>query len=85
MLNAAKITPWDQRLARLIVYPFRKTLLHPNHLTTLTLILGQAAAWTFALLMEQLAWLAALFYMLAVFFDHMDGELARMTNKTSSF
>jgi len=83
--NTAKITPWDQKLARLLVYPFRKTRLHPNHLTTLTLILGQAAAWTFALLMEQLAWLAALFYMLAVFFDHMDGELARMTNKTSSF
>jgi len=32
-----------------------------------------------------LAWCAALLYMLAVFSDHMDGELARMTGKTSSF
>lgn len=77
--------PWDQQLARWLVAPFNNTPLHPNHLTTLTLILGQCAAWIFAFAMEQLAWFAALLYMLAVFSDHMDGELARMTGKTSSF
>jgi len=76
--------PYDQRLARVLVAPFRHTALHPNHLTTVTLILGQAAAVMFAVNID-LAWCAALLYMLAVFSDHMDGELARMTGKTSSF
>jgi len=84
MVTTSKTLPWDQRLARLLVRPFKNTPLHPNHLTTLTLILGQCAAWTFAFAIE-MAWLAALLYMLAVFSDHMDGELARMTGKTSSF
>jgi archaetidylinositol phosphate synthase len=76
--------PYDQRLANLLVTPLKNTPVHPNHLTTLTLILGQAAAWTFAFAID-LAWLAALLYILAVFSDHMDGELARMTGKTSAF
>ena len=76
--------PYDQRLANLLVTPLKNTPVQPNHLTTLTLILGQAAAWTFAFAIE-LAWFAALLYMLAVLSDHMDGELARMTGKTSGF
>ena len=85
MQNLKQITPWDQRLANKLVSPFRESSLHPNHLTTITLILGQLTAWLFALFMEQLAWIAALLYMLAIFSDHMDGELARMTGKTTSF
>ena len=76
--------PYDQRLANLLVTPFKNTPVHPNHLTTVTLLLGQAAAWMFAIAID-LAWMAALLYMLAVFSDHMDGELARMTGKTSNF
>src|SRR3970040_317544 len=76
--------PYDQRLANLLVTPFKNTPVHPNHLTTVTLLLGQAAAWMFAFAIG-LAWMAALLYMLAVFSDHMDGELARMTGKTSDF
>ncbi len=77
--------PYDQQLAGWIIAPFRNTSLHPNHITTLTLILGQASACLFALRMDQFAWLAALLYMLAVLTDHMDGELARMTGKFSTF
>lgn len=78
------IKPYDQRLARLLVAPLARTPIHPNHLTTVTLVLGQAAALLFALRID-LAGVAALLYMLAVFSDHMDGELARMTGKTSAF
>ncbi len=78
------VMPWDQQLAQRLVAPFRNTPLHPNHLTLLTLILGQYAAWTFAFAMD-LAWLAALSYMLAVFSDHLDGELARLSGKTTRF
>lgn len=84
MATLREIKPYDQRLARIVVTPFKNTSLHPNHLTTLTLFLGQTAALWFALDIER-AWIAALLYMLAVFSDHMDGELARMTGKTSSF
>lgn len=83
MTALSKIKPWDQRLASFLVDPFVETALHPNHLTTATLILGQSTALLFILKGETLAWLAALLYMFAVFSDHMDGELARMSGKTS--
>lgn len=75
----------DQQLAHFLISPFRNTPLRPNHLTTLTLCLGLTAAWLFLAALEDLAWLAALIYMLAVFSDHLDGELARITGRTSSF
>lgn len=78
-------SPYDQRLARLMIKPFSGTRLHPNHLTTLTFILGITSALLFAFAIKDLAWLAALLYMVAVFSDHLDGELARMDNKTSRF
>ena len=77
--------PYDQRLAYLLVAPLAKAPLHPNHFTTLTLFLGIGAAILFAFFLQSLAWLAALIYMLAVFSDHLDGEFARLTGKTSRF
>lgn len=85
MNTKREIKPYDQRLASLIVHPLVSTHVHPNHLTTLTLILGLSSALLFGLQGEAYAWLAALLYMLAVFSDHLDGELARMTGKTSGF
>ncbi len=32
--------PWDQRLARVLVAPLKRTPVHPNHLTTIGVILG---------------------------------------------
>ena len=77
--------PYDQQLARLLIKPLTRTPLHANHLTTLNLLLGLAAATLFAFCIEKLAWLAALLFMLAVFTDHMDGELARAKNQGSDF
>ncbi len=76
--------PWDQRLAR----PFARLLSHtavtPNQVTTLSLVLGIMGG-LFLALGDEAAYWGALFYMLAQFIDHMDGELARMTNQTSIF
>lgn len=83
--HSTTIKALDQQLAHFLILPFRNTPLRPNHLTTLTLCLGLTAAWLFLVAIEDLAWLAALIYMLAVFSDHLDGELARMTGTTSSF
>ena len=85
MAGQGKSKPYDQRLAHMLVVTLGNTSLHPNHLTIITLLLGQTASWMFALAMAKLAWLAALLYMLAVFSDHLDGEYARLTGKTSRF
>jgi len=77
--------PYDQRLARLLIRPLVNTPVHPNHLTTLSLLFGLAAALLFALGGPDRSSLAAGIYMFAVFIDHTDGELARLSGKTSPF
>jgi phosphatidylglycerophosphate synthase len=77
--------PWDQRLARVLVGPLKRTPVHPNHLTTIGLTLGLTAAVLFAQGDPGLADWAALLFMAAIFMDHADGELARLAGKTSSF
>lgn len=79
------IESWDQRLARVLVKPLVNTPVHPNHLTGLSFTFGLAAAMLFALGGPAWANLAAGLFMIAVFLDHTDGELARQAGKTSSF
>jgi phosphatidylglycerophosphate synthase len=75
--------PWDARLARRLVAPLRNTRVTPNHLTTIRLGVGLAAAAAF--LPGTYGWsnLAALFLILSNFLDHTDGELARISGKSS--
>ncbi len=74
--------PLDVRLAKVLVKPLISTPVHPNHLTVLSLLTGLFAAYLFASAHYALG---ATAYMLAVFGDHLDGELARLTGKTSKF
>jgi len=76
-------TPWDQRLARWLVRPLARTPLRPNHITTLSLALGVAAGGLFACGEARAAGWGAALFMLARFVDHADGELARLTGRTS--
>jgi phosphatidylglycerophosphate synthase len=75
--------PWDVRLARRLVTPLRNTRATPNHLTTVRLAVGLGAAAAF--LRGTYGWsnLAAGLLVLSNFLDHTDGELARMSGKTS--
>jgi phosphatidylglycerophosphate synthase len=75
--------PFDQQLAGLMVGPLAGTRVRPNHLTVLSLALGALAAWLLAR-GGGFGWGAGLF-MLAVFVDHTDGELARLTRRSSRF
>jgi len=75
--------PYDQRLARACIRPFAGTALHPNIVTGISLTLGIASGLSFAAGGPGMQHIAALMFMLAVFVDHMDGELARMTGKVS--
>jgi archaetidylinositol phosphate synthase len=75
--------PWDARLARRLVLPLKDTRVTPNHLTTVRLAVGLAAAAAF--LPGTYGWsnIAALLLILSNFLDHTDGELARLSGKSS--
>ena len=85
MLERKRSKPLDARLARWIVYPLRDTLVTPNHLTTLRLLIGIAAAALLARGDERAANLGALCFALSLFLDHADGELARLSDAKSRF
>ncbi len=75
--------PWDARLARRLVTPLKESWVTPNHLTTVRLGVGLAAAAAF--LPGSYAWtnVAALLLIFSNFLDHTDGELARISGKSS--
>jgi archaetidylinositol phosphate synthase len=70
-------------LARRLVTPLKNTRATPNHLTTVRLAFGLAAAAAF--LPGTYGWtnIGALLLILSNFLDHTDGELARISGKTS--
>lgn len=74
---------WVHRATRAAVRPLARTPVTPNHLTTLRLFTGLAAAVAFAGGTEEGRQLGAWIFVLSLVFDHADGELARLTGKTS--
>jgi archaetidylinositol phosphate synthase len=84
-VNSAARRPWDARLARWLVTPLKGTRVAPNHLTTIRLLVGLAAAAAFVPGTYLWSNCAALLLVLSNFLDHTDGELARMSGKTSRF
>lgn len=77
--------PYDQRLARRLVRPLAGLGMDPNHITGLGLALALGAAWLFAQGEPAAASWAAGLFVVARFLDHFDGELARLTGRTSRF
>ncbi|WP_250450727.1 CDP-alcohol phosphatidyltransferase family protein [Caballeronia sp. ATUFL_M2_KS44] len=78
-----KPSTWDARLARRLVTPLVGTLVTPNHLTTLRLVIGLAGAYYLSLGDFWLCTLGALLIALSNFVDHTDGELARISGQSS--
>jgi archaetidylinositol phosphate synthase len=81
--TSAAQRPWDARLARRLVTPLKNSRVTPNHLTTLRLLVGLAGAAAF--MSGTYGWcnIAGLLLVLSNFLDHTDGELARLSGKTS--
>jgi phosphatidylglycerophosphate synthase len=75
--------PWDARLGRRLVTPLKDSWVTPNHLTTVRLIVGVAGAAAFTPGTWGWTNLAALLVIVSNFLDHTDGELARISGKTS--
>lgn len=82
-MNTISAKPYDARFAAWLVAPLVDTAVTPNHLTSVRFLVGIAGAVTFALGEHALA--AALLVCLSNFLDHTDGELARMSGKSSRF
>ncbi len=76
-----RVKPWDARVAAALVAPLADSFITPNHFTTLRLATGLLAAWLFATgnAPNAAAWLIVL----SNFLDHTDGELARLSGKSS--
>lgn len=79
----APVKPWDARLAAALVRPLCRTSVSPNVLTTVRLAVGLFGAALFAT--GRHPNLAATVIVLSNFLDHTDGELARMSGRTSRF
>jgi phosphatidylglycerophosphate synthase len=82
-VSAAVTRPWDARLARRLVTPLKDSWVTPNHLTSVRLAVGLAAAAAFTRGTYGWSNLAAMLLILSNFLDHTDGELARISGKTS--
>src|SRR3569833_697363 len=75
--------PWDARLARKLITPLKDSWVTPNYLTTARLAVGLAAAVAFVPGTYGCSNVAAMLLIISNFLDHTDGELARISGKSS--
>ncbi len=73
------------RMVRGAVRPLAATAVTPNHLTTVRLAGGLAAAAAFAVGTPAWDYAGAVLFVLALLLDRADGELARLGGKTSAW
>ena len=76
-------TPWDQRIARIIVKPLAKTPITPNQLSFISLVIALIGAGLISTGDTTSANLGAGLFAFSRFLDHFDGELARFKSMTS--
>ena len=74
---------WIHRIARVAVRPLVGTPVTPNHLTTLRLATGLAAAGALAVGASPWQHVGAAIFVVSLVLDRADGELARLAGKTS--
>jgi phosphatidylglycerophosphate synthase len=77
--------PWDARVARYLVRRLKSSRVTPNQLTTVRLGVGLASAAAFTPGTYGWSNIGAFLLIVSNFLDHADGELARLTGKTSRF
>jgi len=76
-------TSWTHRLTRVMVRPLVNTAVTPNHLTTARLISGVAACGAFAVGDATWDFWGGVIWIVSCLLDRADGELARLSGKTS--
>lgn len=80
-----KGSTWVHHAARWSVRPLVGTPVKPNHITTLRLATGIAAAAAFAVGDPVWDIWAGIVFVVSAFLDRADGELARISGKTSAW
>ena len=73
---------WTHKIARICVLPLINTSISPNHITVIRLITGLLACAAFA---SKLNILGGIFWLISTFLDRADGELARVSGKTTEW
>ena len=76
-------SPWDQRLARVMVRSLVRTPITPNQLTIVSLLVSVLGAVLLSTGDPALMNWGAGVFVVGRFLDHFDGELARATGRTS--
>jgi phosphatidylglycerophosphate synthase len=76
-------TSWTHRLTRLMVRPLVHTAVTPNHLTTGRLVTGVAACGAFAVGDATWDFWGGVIWIVSCLLDRADGELARLSGRTS--
>ncbi len=74
---------WAHALARWMILPLVNTSVTPNQITTIRLITGILAAGMFAAGSQTITVLAGWMFMFSALIDRADGELARLSGRTS--
>lgn len=74
---------YTHAVARWMIRPLASTSITPNHITTVRLLTGLVAAIAFAMGSADGRLWAGLLFILSTLLDRADGELARITGKTS--
>lgn len=82
---AAPVVAYDQRLAKAVVRQIKGLPVSPNALTALGMLVGIASGFLYAEGSRSSMVAGSLLFMVAVWMDHVDGEFARATGKTSKF
>ena len=70
------------KIARICVLPLINTSISPNHITVIRLITGLLACAAFA---SKLNIIGGIFWLISTFLDRADGELARISGKTTEW
>ena len=83
LLLTQPYTSWTHRLTRVMVRPLVNTAVTPNHLTTGRLITGIAACVAFAVGDAGWDFWGGVLWIVSCLLDRADGELARLSGKTS--
>ncbi len=76
---------WIHRGVRVLVRPLARTRVTPNHLTTTRLLTGLGAAAAFAVGGDLWIRAGVALFVISMLLDRADGELARLSAKSSRF
>ncbi len=76
---------WTHKIARVCILPLVNTPVTPNHLTVLRLITGLVACSALAIGSYEGNLWGGIFWLISAFLDRADGELARVSGKTSEW